>query len=288
MSTVELDEIKQRQRTEWNAAAPGWRKWGSRFLPNLQPLADMLIRNAGIKPGDAVLDMATGTGEPALTIAKVVGPKGRVVGLDLSPAMLAVAMERAVAKGLTNVAFHANEHDNLPALQDNSFDAAVCRLGLMFMPDPVRMLESIRRVLKPKGKVSVAVWGPPEKAPFFTTSMKVLAKYVPDIKPVPPGTPGSPFGIPSQEMLGNIFGKAGFSNFNSQTTQVMVIQDASPEEYWETMTESAGPLVALMAKMPVEKRNMIRDDVVQTLRNMFPTGSVRLGGEAIVGTGTKP
>src|SRR5216683_645556 len=85
-----------------------------------------------------------------------------------------------------------------------------CRLGLMFMPDPVRMLKAIRRVLKPGGKASAVVWGPPEKAPFFSVPMKAVSKHLPDIKRVPPGTPGGPFGIPSQEMLGGIFTKAGF------------------------------------------------------------------------------
>jgi len=287
MSTLQLDEIKQRQRAQWDAAAPGWKKWERQFIHNLQPLTDLLVRNAGIKPGYSVLDLACGTGEPALTIAKIVGPSGKVVGVDLAPGMLAVARERMVSQGLKNVSFQVNEHDDMPALQDNSFDSAVCRLGLMFMPDPVRMLKAMRRVLKPGGKASVVVWGPPEKAPFFTVPMKAVAKQLPDLKPVPPGTPGGPFGIPSQEMLGGIFTKAGFSNFNSQTADVMVFDANSPEEYWETATETAGPIVLLLSSMAPDKKKAVREELIQTLRGMFPSGPVRLGGEAIVGTGTK-
>src|SRR2546422_1537924 len=288
MATFQLDEIKQRQRLEWQAAAPGWKKWERMIIQSLQPVADMLIKNAGITSGNTVLDMATGTGEPALTIAKIVGPGGRVVGVDLSPDMLDVAKERMVSQGLNNVTFQVNEHDDLPAFPDNSFDAAVCRFGLMFMPDPVRVLRSIRRVLKPGRKVSVAVWGPPERAPFFTTPMKAVSKHVPEMKPLAPGTPGGPFAIPSQEMLGSIFKKAGFSNFQSQTTDVTVVQAESPEEYWEAITEVAGPIVFLLSKMTVEKKNAIREDVIETVRGLFPAGPVRLGGEAIVGSGTKP
>jgi ubiquinone/menaquinone biosynthesis C-methylase UbiE len=287
LSTLQLDEIKQRQRLEWGAAAPGWKKWEKRFMQNLQPLAEMLIRNAGVKPGMSVLDLATGTGEPALTIAKIVGPSGRVVGVDLSPDMLNVARERMAAQELKNVTFQVNEHDDIPALQDNSFDAAVSRFGLMFMPDPVRILKAVHRVLKPGGKLSVAVWGPPDKAPFFTVPMKIIAKHVPEIKTVPPGTPGSPFGIPSQEMLGGIFTKAGFSNFNSQTTEVPTFQGATAREYWEATAEVAGPLVSLLSKMPPDKKKTIGDEVIETVNGMFPSGMVRLGGEAIVGTGTK-
>lgn len=201
--------------------------------------------------------------------------------------MIAVAKERMAAQGLKNVTFQLNEHDDLPALNDDSFDAVTCRLGLMFMPDPVRMLKSIRRTLKPGGKASVVVWGRPEKAPFFTIPMKVVAKQLPDLKPVPPGTPGGPFGIPNQEMLGGIFTKAGFSDFNAQTAKVTVWEANSPEEYYEASTETAGPIVLLLSTMAPDKKRAVREELIQTLRGMFPLGPVSLGGEVIVGTGTK-
>jgi SAM-dependent methyltransferase len=94
MSTLQFDEIKRRQRAQWDASAPGWKKWERNFIQNLQPLTDLMVRNAGIKPGYSVLDLACGTGEPALTIAKIVGPSGKVVGLDIAPGMIAVAKER--------------------------------------------------------------------------------------------------------------------------------------------------------------------------------------------------
>ena len=91
-------------------------------------------------------------------------PKATISNMTVPARKSAVAKERMAAQGLKNVTFQLNEHDDLQALQDNSFDAATCRLDLMFMPDPVRMLKSIRRVLKPGGKASAVVWGPPEKA----------------------------------------------------------------------------------------------------------------------------
>ena len=287
MSTAQQDEIKRRQLSDWNAAAPGWKKWEKLFIENLQPLTDLLIKNSGIKPGDTVLDMATGTGEPALTIARMIGPKGKVVGVDLSTGMLSVARERAAARGVTNVTFQLNDKDDLPALHDNSFDAAVCRFGLMFMPDPARILASIGRVLKPHGKVAVSTWSPPEKVPFFSIFSKIVLKHFPEVRPAPPGVPGGVFGIPSQEMLGGIFGKAGLTSFNSQLVQLTFFQNTSPEAYWEAMSEMGGPLVALLANASPEKRKMIGDEIVRTLRDMFPNGSVKLGGEAILGAGTR-
>ena len=287
LATAHQDEIKKRQLNDWNLAAPGWKKWEKRFLQNLQPLTEVLINSAGIKPGDSVLDLATGTGEPALKIAKTIGPKGKVVGVDLSPGMLSVAKERAAAQGIHNVTFQLNDHDDMPALEDNSFDAAVCRFGLMFMPDPARILGAIRRVLKPHGKASVATWSPPEKVPFFSIVSKIVTGHFPDVKPMPPGVPGGVFGIPSQEMLGGFFEKAGLKGFSSQLVQLTFFKDASPEEYWEAMSEMGGPLVALLAKTSPDKRKIIGDDVIRKLRDMFPNGSVKLGGEAIVGAGSK-
>ncbi len=256
-------------------------------MRGLQPVSDLLIKNAGIIEGYSVLDMATGTGEPALTIAKIVGRRGRVVGVDLSPDMLQVARERMVSQALENVTFQVNEDDDLPTFQDNSFDAVVCRFGLMFMPSPVAVLRAIRRTLKPGRKVSVSVWGSPERAHFFTTIMKVVSKYFPDLKLPPPGTPGGPFAIPSPRMLGDIFTKAGFSGFDSETAEVAVVQTDSPEEYWQATTEMSGQAVFLLSKIPSEKREAIRKDVIETLRGQFPAGPIRLTGEVIVGTGTK-
>jgi len=105
--------------------------------------------------------------------------------------------------------------------------------------------------------------------------------------PYHPAHPEGPFGIPSQEMLGGIFTKAGFSNFNSQRANVTVWATTSPEEYYEAATETAGPIVQMLSTMAPEKKKAVREELIQTLRGMFPSGPVSLGGEVIAGTGTK-
>src|ERR671918_1293704 len=94
------DEMRHHARMEWNAAAPGWKKYGKDMLKWMAPVSDQLIRSTGITSGQTVLDVATGAGEPALTIAKVVGPRGRVIGVDLSPEMLGLANERAASQSI--------------------------------------------------------------------------------------------------------------------------------------------------------------------------------------------
>jgi ubiquinone/menaquinone biosynthesis C-methylase UbiE len=144
------------------------------ILRSMAPVSDQLISSAGITSGQMVLDVATGTGEPALTIAKIVGPAGKVSGVDLSPEMLQIAKQRAASQGLTNVVFQAVEDESLSMFQDNTFDSVVCRNGLMFMPDPVKALKAFRRVLKPGGKASVTVWGSPDKAPVMDTHEDII------------------------------------------------------------------------------------------------------------------
>ncbi len=277
-----VDEVRQRQRLEWRVAASGWRKWDGVVMKTLQQVSDLLIKSAEINPGDFVLDVATGTGEPALTISKLVGPRGRVVGVDLSPDMLDVARERAASQGISNVTFQVNEDEDLSAFPDSTFDAVVCRLGLMFMPEPVRALKGFLRVLKPNRRASVSTWA---SSPS-TAIMKAVVKHVPDFQPAPPGTPGTQLGIPSPDMLGDIFTRAGFSNYNYQTTAA-TLQSDSAEECWEMISETGGPLILLLSKLSAEKRQAIKDDVIETLRHLFPVGPIKLTGELIVGTGTR-
>jgi ubiquinone/menaquinone biosynthesis C-methylase UbiE len=294
MSKSSDEIIRHRARMEWSAAAPGWKKYGKDMLRWMGPVSDQLIRSAGIRPGQRVLDVATGTGQPALAIAKIVGQNGRVVGVDLSPEMLEVAKEEVASQGLTNVVdFQVVKDESLSMFSDNTFDSVVCRNGLMFMPDPVKALKAFFRVLKRGGKASVTVWGSPDKSPVMGVVMKTISKHVPsDMSPplaAAPDKPGGPFSIPSVDMLRDIFLKAGFSEFNAEKIEVTVAQTDTAEQLWQGMTEVTGFLVILLSKSPEEKKLAIKNDVIESISKMFPSGSpVRFTGELILGTATKP
>jgi ubiquinone/menaquinone biosynthesis C-methylase UbiE len=130
MSESEDEIIRQRARMEWSAAAPGWKKYGKDMFKWLAPVSDQLIKSAGITSGQTVLDVATGTGQPALTIAKIVGQNGKVIGVDLSPEMIEVAKEEAAHQGLTNAFFQVVKDESLSMFSDNTFDSVVCRMDL--------------------------------------------------------------------------------------------------------------------------------------------------------------
>jgi ubiquinone/menaquinone biosynthesis C-methylase UbiE len=143
------------QRYGWDLAAEAYDQLWQTQLAGVQT---ELLACAALKPGERVLDVACGTGQVAFAAAGTVGPSGQVVGVDLSGHMVEAAQQRAHALGLVNVDFARMDAEDL-ALPDAYFDAVLCTLGLMYMPDPARAMHEMRRVLRPGGRAAVAVWG---------------------------------------------------------------------------------------------------------------------------------
>lgn len=202
LSDLDRDTYKAQQRRQWGATASGWGKWGPMLEQSFgQRLSASMVRLAAIQPGQRVLDIATGYGEPALTAARRVGPTGQVVATDISPEMLAVAVERARAQGVTNVHFVEADAERLD-YPDGSFDAALCRCGLMFLPDLSGTLGRIRRMLEPGGALAAAVWDTPPKgspsALAFTLAREMFQ--------LPNPTPAK--GAPQDSLAGNALDQA--------------------------------------------------------------------------------
>ena len=157
-------QYKADLRTEWRNAAPGWRAWLEvlEAADGGQAVSRSLVELARIGPGDAVLDVAAGYGEPGLIAARAVAPGGQVVCTDISAELLAVGRERAAAAGLDNVEFLDCDAEEL-AFGEASFDAVLSRQGLQFLPDVAGVLARLHSFLKPGGRLAAAVWGPPRR-----------------------------------------------------------------------------------------------------------------------------
>lgn len=147
------------ERRRWAANVKAWSRWADPIAELAQRLNTPLLHAAHVEAGHWVLDLASGVGEPALSIARRVGPDGAVTGTDLVPAMLATAAQRARVTGAANVAFAAADMEALP-FPAGHFDRVTCRFGIMFAPSPVKALADIHRVLRPGGRLAVMVWGP--------------------------------------------------------------------------------------------------------------------------------
>src|SRR5438477_2077831 len=172
---------------EWRESASFWEKHAQIIRVMFAPVTRALIEEAGIREGQTVLDVAGGPGEPSLTIAETVGPSGAVMCTDAAAEMVRAAEVEARRRGLMNVEFRQCTADALPFASD-SFDAAVCRFGAMFFPDPLVALGEMLRVTRPGGALSFAVWHRSDLNPYSYVITNVISRYV-DTAPAPPGAP---------------------------------------------------------------------------------------------------
>ncbi|HXG77562.1 MAG TPA: methyltransferase domain-containing protein [Gaiellaceae bacterium] len=247
-TTMAPTEFRTGQRTQWNTAASGWRKWSPLIDRGAGPISERLVELAGIEPGDRVLDVATGYGEPALTAARRVGPEGEVVASDISAEMLAFGRERADEAGLGNVQFLESDAASLD-FPTGSFDAALSRWGIIFDPEPEAAAARIRGFLKPGARLAIASWATPDRAPMFGLTMGTLMHRL-QIPPPPPGTPG-PLARPTPEAIAALLEGGGLSDVQVEEADV-VFQYEEPAEFVTCIREIAPPVTALLAQYPEE------------------------------------
>lgn len=279
MSTVDSQKFKSSQRQTWDSVAEGWKKWWKVIEESAQPISDRLVELAGVRQGSRVLDVATGIGEPAVTAARKAGPAGKVIAIDLSPGMIAIARERAKESGLA-IEFREADAESL-RLPPSSVDAIVCRFGLMFMPDLVGALKAMKDALAPGGRIAAAVWSAPDKVPSFMVPFQIVMKET-GTPPPPPGTPG-PFSLADASLLRQKFEQAGFSDISIEAA-LRDFNLPSPEEFVDFVKSTAGPLGAMMAHLPAARQEEIWSKVVEAVRKYADpgTGRVRFTNEVIM------
>ena len=281
MSGAHLDSqsLKGDQKRDWDSAAAGWRKWWPVFEKAAQHVSDRLVDLAGIKPGDRVLDIATGNGEPAVTAARRVGPAGRVVATDQSAGMLAIARERAATLGIGNIDFRESDAESL-ALSERDFDAVVCRWGFMFMPDLAAALNGIRSRMKPGARLATAVWSTPDKVPMITVGAAIVRQLA-NLPPPPPNAL-DPLRLADTSILERALTASGFKSVTIERLQV-VFEFASPEAFTQFRREVSAPFRALLERQTHELRDRIVNAVTEAARAYAGAdGKVRTSNETIL------
>lgn len=278
--------VRDRQRSEWAAVAPGWRRNRERLGVTASPITERLISLSGVNRGYRVLDMACGTGDPAFTLAENAGPEGYVLGLDLSGEMVEAARAWAESQEIENAEFRAIRSELDLGVEPRTFDAATCRHGLQFMPDPMAALQELSQAVKSGGKIAASTWTTPERNPNFTIPKEIMARHA-DLPDEDPGAPGL-FAIPTPGDLELLFETAGLTRIHTEVFPSPIARANSAESYWHSIETVAGPLVSLLASFTEEQRRDIREDAVHTLRERFPEGPVEIDGEAIAAVGLSP
>jgi ubiquinone/menaquinone biosynthesis C-methylase UbiE len=241
---------------------------------------------AHLRPGMRVLDLASGVGDPALSIAREVAPSGRVTATDLGPGMMSLAEELARKKGLTNIEFREANAESLP-FADKYYDVLTCRFGVMFFPDLPKALHECYRVLKPGGRAAFVAWGKKEQ-PFFTTTAGIVLKHVP--VPPPPLDPDAPslFMFGERDRLRRALEAAGFSNVHEEDRIVAGRWASSVEEYWEQFTEVAAPFRPLIDQLTAEKKTQAKTEILAELKKFWNGKELNMPLEIVIGTGIRP
>lgn len=263
----------------------GWNKFSARYtkvaIPEFRPFGRRLIELADLAKGMWVLDVATGPGEPALTIASRVGPRGLVLGVDFSPVMIRRARGRAKRAGAGHAHFREMDAERL-ALDALTFDRAFCRFGLMLMPGAERALAEMHRVLVPGGRVAVAVWSVQQKVNTLGVVRRALEQH--DAFHPPPGAPDF-FRFGQAGAVERALRRAGFRHVHSERMTVEWVFK-EPDEFWDSMKR--GPsLQRALAKASPAVRRAVKADVLRALEKFRRRGKLRIPNEAVLAVGVK-
>ena len=268
-------EIKDREHQTWSDVAEGWRKNDEQLRKNTEPVTLRMLELAGLNNGNWVLDIASGTGEPAIPAARQVGPSGKVVGIDLVEDMLKVARDKAKQQRVDNIEFHCVDGEALPFGPDK-FHAATIRWGLMFMPDPVSCLRQTHNALKKEGRLVVSCWADPERNPFFTHIMSILGQFM-ELPQPPAGSPGV-FAFADPSRLENVLKESGFQNIEVEDLAINMVVAESGEEYWKIMEDLAGPIVQLMKQLDENTRAKFIQAVIDSANSLKQGDKLHMAG----------
>jgi SAM-dependent methyltransferase len=241
---------------QWGAAAEHWARAAEKDEVGASAdAAAWMLEAADLQPDERVLEVAGGAGRVGLQAAAEVGPEGSVLCSDFSEEMVKVARERFERLGVSNIETRALDAQNLD-LDDGSFDAVLCRFGYMLMPDPLQALRESARVLRPGGRLVLAVWGEAEQNLWLSNLLGAVMTHLGAPSPAP-GSPG-PFALGSPAHLRDLLGEAGFTEVNVDEVETKQPHD-SLEAWWEKLLSVGGPLKAVLDPLPEAELNAIRD-----------------------------
>ncbi len=255
--------FKNAMRDQWDQCAAGWNSKSSVIRTWLHASTEAMLRAAEIAPGSRVLDVAAGSGDQTLDIASRIGPDGHVLATDLSPAILTFAAENARRSGFRNVETRAADGERLN-VPEASFDAAICRLGLMFFPDPLKGLREMHRALKPGGRACTLVFSSAEQNPCVAILMATALRHA-GLPARDPNQAGGPLSLGKPGRIDQLFEAAGF-------VTVSTIRISAPfrlpsvSAYLDFVRSSASPIVDLLSRLDATAQEAAWSDIETQLR----------------------
>lgn len=279
----DADKYKNAQREQWNKDGAAWRRWNPTLDRWYGEVTRQMLDLARMQPGQRILDIAAGAGEPAVSAAERVGPGGYVLATDISEGIVELALQVARERGLKQIEARAMDGEKLD-LPDASFDAVLCRLGLMYMPHPVTALREWRRALRTGGRAAVVVFSTPDRNSWGAIPASIIRRRA-QLPPPVPGQPG-PFSLGGTGVLEGVFRQAGFANPEVRAVPVPH-RMASAAEYVRVAREAFGAFNAMMTHLLAQERESVWNEVEGTMRTFESPGGFEVPGECLVGAATK-
>jgi len=268
----------------WQESAPYWSKHAAIVRALFEPITGALLNAAAIDRAQLVLDVAGGAGEPSVTIAKVLHGRGSVVFTDAVIKMVLSSRAEAERATISNLVFTQCLGDALP-FPANTFDAVVSRLGVMLFTDPARSISEMLRVLKPGGRVALAVWHHQNVNPFFYVVANIVSRYV-ESQPDDPDAPGA-FRFAEPGKLDRLLTDAGANAVTSSVLQFTIEAPITPDQFWELRSELSETLREKLAKLSKPELSSLSGEVKKASEQFFKRGSMRFPAEVLIVSGRK-
>jgi SAM-dependent methyltransferase len=278
--TFDPDVYKETTRVQWQDAADAWHRFDPVFDRWLGEATSLLLDLAGIHVGTRALDIAAGSGGQTLEAARRVGPSGAVLATDISANILDHAEASARAAGLANVATRVMDGEKLE-VDAGSFDAAISRLGLMYLPDKQQALGQAKAALRPGGRYAALVFAEADRNRFFSVPISIIRTRA-ELPPPGPGLPG-PF---SAVNLGELLEQAGFSDVVVHRVDAP-LRLADAAECVQLERESFGALHQMLAGLDAAAREETWAEIGRALQEFEGPDGFAGPCELLVGAGMK-
>jgi len=262
---------------------PDWHKIAEKFdlwLPHISPVGNEMINVLSVAPGDKILDVASGTGEPALTLARNES-EITITGVDAAEGMVKVAQGKVEKEGLNNISFSTMPAEKLN-YADNSFDHVICRFGVMLFADPLAGLKEMYRVLKPEGTFVIAVWGERDKMPTMNWSYQVFKDRVPEDDVPPLGVVTS---LGGQGVIDKMLNNANFTSFQVER-KILAYDFESFASYW-SLIESSHILKRQFDALPEADHASLTNEIASFAEEYITDDGLKVPHEYVLVYGKK-
>ncbi len=266
-----MPTIKEMQTMNYEIAetlAPTWAKRRPQIEQVTAPVREWLVGELAPSEGDVILELAAGVGDTGFDAAELIGEEGKLISSDFSPKMLEEARRRGAERGIRNAEYQVIDAEQI-GLDDDSVDGVICRYGYMLMADTAAALAETRRVLRPGGRLALAVWGPPERNPFFSILGGKLVERGHLPPPEPPPAPGI-FAMGSEERTAQLLEEAGFGEVRIAEIEVRFTVPGV-REYMEFTADTSGPIAIALRGLSERDRGALEPELEQAFAP-FATG----------------